>query len=62
MKERGMTKKELISKSGISSKEYDLMNNNQDVSLATLRKICKFLSCDYARIINLIPYNPKTLS
>lgn len=57
-----MTKKELISKSGISSEEYDLMNNNQDVSLATLRKICKFLCCDYARIINLIPYNHKTLS
>ena len=62
MKEKGMTKKELISKSGISSEEYDLMNNDQDVSLATLRKICKFLCCDYVRIINLIPYNHKTLS
>lgn len=62
MKERGMTKKELISKSGISSEEYDLMDNNQDVSLATLRKICKLLCCDYARIVNLIPYNHKTLS
>lgn len=62
MKARRITKKELISKSGISSEEYDLMNNNQDVRLATLRKICKFLYCDYARIINLIPYNHKTLS
>lgn len=33
MKERGMTKKELISKSGISSEEYNLMKNNIDVSL-----------------------------
>lgn len=33
MKERGMTKKELISKSDISSEEYDLMKNNIDVSL-----------------------------
>lgn len=57
-----MTKKELISKSGISSEEYDLMKNSQDVSFATLRKICKFLDCDYERIISIIPYNPKTLS
>ena len=62
MKERGMTKKELISKSGISSEEYDLMNSNQDVSLATLRKICKFLDCDYDQIIKFIPYNPQALS
>lgn len=54
MKERGLTKKELISKSGISSEEYDLMNNNQDVSLATLRRICKSLNCDYSKLIKLI--------
>lgn len=53
MKERGMTKKELISKSGISSEEYDLMKNNQDVSLATLRKICRLLDCDYKDILAL---------
>lgn len=57
MKERGLTKKELISKSCISSIEYDLMKSNQDVSLATLRNICKFLGCGYGRIINLIQYN-----
>lgn len=57
-----MTKKELISKSGISSEEYDLMNNNQDVSLATLRSICRLFNCDYDRIINLIPYILQTLS
>lgn len=62
MKEKGMTKKELISKSGISSEEYDLMNDNQDVSLATLRSICRLFNCDYDRIINLIPYIPQTLS
>ena len=38
MKEKDMTKKELISKSGISSEDYDLMKNNEDVCLATLRK------------------------
>lgn len=52
MKERGMTKKELISKSGISSEEYDLMNNDQDVSLATLRKICRLLQCNYSELIS----------
>lgn len=62
MKERGLTKKELISKSGISSEDYNLMNNDQDVSLATLRNICKFLGCDYGQIINIIPYNRQTIN
>lgn len=48
-----MTKKELISKSGISSEEYDLMNINQDVSLATLRRLCRLLCCDYCKLINI---------
>lgn len=54
MKEKGMTKKELISKSGISSEEYDLMKNNQDVCLKTLRKICKLFDCNYEEIIKAI--------
>ena len=52
MKEKAMTKKELISKAGISSEEYDLMQNNEDVCLATLRKICKLFECDYGIIIS----------
>ena len=51
MKEKDMTKKELISKSGISSNDYDLMQNNEDVCLATLRHICQLLGCDYKDII-----------
>lgn len=54
MKERGLTKKELISKSGISSEEYDLMKNNEDVSLSTLRSLCKLFNCDYSNIINVL--------
>lgn len=54
MKEKGMTKKELISKSGISSEEYDLMNNKEDVNLKTLRKICKLFDCNYGEIIKAI--------
>ena len=46
MKEKDMTKKELISKTGISSEDYDLMRNNEDVCLATLRCICKMLDCN----------------
>lgn len=53
MKERGITKKELISKSGISSKDYELMENNMDVSLATLRKICRLLDSNYENLISL---------
>lgn len=53
MKERGITKKELISKSGISSEDYELMENNKDVSLATLRRICRLLDSDYESLISL---------
>ena len=49
-----MTKKELISKSGISSEEYNLMKNNIDVSLSTLRMICKLFNCDYSKIIKIL--------
>lgn len=52
MKERGMTKKELISKSGIRSEDYDLMKNNIDVSLKTLRRLCKLFYCSYKDIID----------
>lgn len=54
MKEKGMTKKELISKSGISSEDYDLMQNKQDISLKTLRKLCKLFKCNYGKLINAI--------
>lgn len=54
MKERGITKKELISKSGISSEDYNLMKNNEDVSLATLRKICRLMHCNYNSIITFM--------
>lgn len=54
MKEKNMTKKELISKTGISSIEYDLMKSNEDVCLATLRRLCKLFECDYTSIIALV--------
>ena len=54
MKEKGITKKEFISKSGISSEDYDLMKNNEDVCLATLRKLCRLFDCNYNSIIAFI--------
>lgn len=53
MKEKGMTKKELISKSGISSEEYRLMEKNVDLTLSAIRKICAVLNVDYKDIISL---------
>lgn len=49
-----MTKKELISKSDISSEDYNLMKNNIDVSLSTLRMICKLFNYDYSEIIKVL--------
>lgn len=54
MKERGMTKKEFISKSGISSEELDAMKNNKDVKLAALRRVSKLLNKNLSEIINFI--------
>lgn len=53
MKERGITKKELISKSGISSEEYRLMEKNVDLTLSAIRKICSVLNVDYKDVISL---------
>lgn len=54
MKEKGMTKKELISKSGISPEEFDAMKNNKDVRLASLRRISKLLNKNLSEIIDFI--------
>lgn len=49
-----MTKKELISKSGISSEEFDAMKNNKDVKLAALRRVSKLLNKNLSEIIDFI--------
>lgn len=54
MKEKNMAKKELISKSGISSEEYRLMEKNVDLALSVIRKICIVLNADYKDIISLV--------
>lgn len=53
MKEKDMTKKELISKSGISSEDYESIEKNIDLSLSTIRKICLVFNADYKDIISL---------
>lgn len=54
MKERGITKKELISKSGINYEEFGLMERNADLTLSAIRKICLALNVDYKNVISLV--------
>lgn len=54
MKERGITKKELISKSGINYEELGLMEKNADLTLSAIRKICLALNVDYKNVITLV--------
>jgi|GEM_PF-3188592 DNA-binding Xre family transcriptional regulator len=54
MKERGMTKKELISKSGINYEEFGLMEKNADLTLSAIRKVCLALNVDYKNVISLV--------
>lgn len=54
MKEKDMTKKELISRAGISSEEYRLMEKSVDLALSVIRKICIALNVDYKDIISLV--------
>ncbi len=53
MKEKNMAKKELISKSGISSEDYESMEKNIDLTLSAIRKICIAFNVDYKDIISL---------
>lgn len=54
MKERGISKKELIFKSGICPEEYRLMEKKEDLALSVIRKICIVLNVDYKDIISLV--------
>ena len=52
MKERKISKKKLISLSGISAYDYRKMKENKDVSLLTLRKICLALSVEISELVS----------
>lgn len=49
-----MTKKELISKSGINYEEFGLMEKNADLTLSAIRKVCLALNVDYKNVISLV--------
>lgn len=53
LKERKMTKKELMSLTGISSATISMITHNKEVSMATLISICRVLNCDIGDIVSL---------
>lgn len=50
MKEWHITKKKLISLSGISETEYQKVKRKEDVNLLTIRKICFSLSISITKM------------
>ena len=52
MKERKISKKKLISLSGISVFDYRKMKENKDVSLSVLRKICLAISLSISELVS----------
>lgn len=53
LKERKMTKRELMTQTGISSATISMITHNKEVSMATLISICKVLNCDIGDIVSL---------
>lgn len=53
LKEQKMTKKELMSQTGISSATVSMLTNNKEVSLSTLILICQALHCDIGDIVSI---------
>ncbi len=53
LKERGMTKKELMARTGISSATVSMLSHDKEVSLSTLSSICGALNCDIGDIVSL---------
>lgn len=51
MKERHITKKQLISLSEISENDYRKMKDNKDVSLLCLRKICLAFDIELNKVL-----------
>jgi len=49
--DKDMKKSELLSVAGISANILAKMNRNEDISMDSLRKICKALNCDVGDIV-----------
>lgn len=52
--DRGMTKTELRKKTQIAPSTFTKMNNEQQVSLDVLARICKELKCGFDDIVEIV--------
>lgn len=55
--DKGMKKKDLQAKSGVSAGIIAKLGKNEDVNTSTLTKICEALNCDISDIVELVPKN-----
>lgn len=53
--DKGMIKKDLREKAGLSTNVIAKMGKNGDVSTEVLRKICKVLDCSLDDIVEIVP-------
>lgn len=51
--DKGLNKSELCEKTGISRSTLNKLNNGENVNTEILEKICKFLECDIADIVEM---------
>ena len=51
--DKGLNKSELCKKTGISRSTLNKLNNGENVNTEILEKICKFLECDIADIVEM---------
>jgi DNA-binding Xre family transcriptional regulator len=52
--DRGLKKKDLIVKAGLSSSTIAKMTNNKPVNLTVLARICKVLGCQVGDLVEVI--------
>lgn len=55
--DRDMKKKDLIALCDISKYTIARMNNNENISVETVAKICNALNCGFDEIMEVIPMN-----
>ena len=55
LKEKGISKKELIFRADIAQRTTQKMVNNEPVSLSTILKICTFLECRIEDVVKIVP-------
>ena len=55
--DRDMKKKDLIALCDISKYTIARMNNNENISVETVAKICNALNCGFDEIMEVIPTN-----